>query len=93
MSAASALAQRKNNDGTEKEGRLTCPRATAPPLTLTFSLGNPSTFSAATATTENASLNSHRAMSSFETPAFFRAMGTARVGAVGKSIGAQAASA
>lgn len=72
---------------------LTWPRETAPPRTLTFSRGRPKIFSAPMATTEKASLNSQSAMSSFETPAFFRARGTARVGAVGKSIGAQAASA
>jgi hypothetical protein len=72
---------------------LTCPRATAPPLTLTFDLSKPRIFSAPHATTENASLNSQSAISSCETPAALSARGTARVGAVGKSIGAQAASA
>lgn len=79
----------------KKRGRRrhTWPRATAPPLTLTLDLSRPSTLSAATPTTEKASLNSQRAISSFDTPAFLRARGTARVGAVGKSMGAQAASA
>lgn len=79
----------------KKRGRRgrTWPRATAPPLTLTLDLSKPSTLSAATPTTEKASLNSQRAISSFDTPAFLRARGTARVGAVGKSMGAQAASA
>lgn len=60
---------------------------------LTLDLSKPSTRSAATPTTEKASLNSQRAISSLVTPAFLRARGTARVGAVGKSMGAQAASA
>ena len=79
--------------GQEAVSQLTCPKATAPPRVFTTLLSKPKTFSAAIATTENASLNSHRAISSLFTPAFFSAAGTASVGAVGKSIGAQAASA
>lgn len=85
--------QKKRKEKTRGRRRRTWPRATAPPLTLTLDLSKPSTLSAATPTTEKASLNSQRAISSFDTPAFLSARGTARVGAVGKSIGAQAASA
>ena len=63
------------------------------PLTLTFAGSSWQTFSAMRTTTENASFNSKREMSSVVRPAFFKAMGSATVGASGKSMGSTPASA
>jgi hypothetical protein len=57
------------------------------PLTLIFAGSTPRTFSTIRTTTENASLTSHKAMSSAFKPALSRAMGTATVGASGKCFG------
>ena len=69
------------------------PSATAPPLTLIFSDGMLRIFWFASATAENASFTSNLAIWSIVSPARFRATGTALAGAIGKSTGAQAASA
>jgi len=63
------------------------------PLTLILAGSSPRTFSAALTTTEKASLISKREISSMVSPAFLRARGMATVGAMGKSMGAIAASA
>jgi len=66
---------------------------TAPPLTLTLLGSRPSLRMFARATTLNASLISHNAMSSMLRPACFNALGIASDGAIGKSTGRVAASA
>jgi len=60
---------------------------------LTFEASNPKILLLANATAAKASLISHKAMSSILSPAFSKAFGMACEGAIGKSIGAQAASA
>jgi len=66
---------------------------TAPPLTLTLLGSRPSLRMFAMATTLNASLISHNAMSSTPRPACSKAFGIASDGAIGKSTGRVAASA
>jgi hypothetical protein len=66
--------------------------ATAPPLTLRVLGSRPKIFSLALATAEKASLISNLAISATVNPAFAKARGIALAGAMGKSIGAQAAS-
>ena len=72
---------------------MACPKATAPPLMLTLDRGMLRTFSAMLTTTEKASLISNKETSSTDKPAFSKALGTARVGAAGKSMGSTPASA
>ena len=81
-----------------------CPRATAPPQALTFSGSSPRILLFARATAANAwykvsykrkgsaSLISHLAISFTASPARFRAIGIARLGAIVKSMGFVAAS-
>lgn len=69
-----------------------CPRATAPPLMFTLVGSRPRIFTLAKTTTLNASFNSNIEMSSFFTPVCLRSFWTAKTGAIGKSIGAVAAS-
>ena len=66
--------------------------ATAPPLVFNVAGSKPRIFSFALATAEKASLISNRAISFTERPALARARGIALAGAMGKSIGAHAAS-
>ena len=70
-----------------------CTNDTAPPLTLTLSLFNPSIFEFAKPTTENASLNSKKSTSLVVKPAFFSAIGNAFAGLVVNHLGSCAASA
>jgi hypothetical protein len=67
--------------------------ATAPPLTFNLAGSSPRIFSLALATAEKASLSSNLATSWIVRPAFLSARGMALEGAMGKSMGAQAASA
>ena len=69
------------------------PSATAPPDTLSLSLGMSRIFWLAMATAEKASLTSNLATWSIVMPARLSAAGMAFAGAIGKSMGAQAASA
>ena len=59
-----------------------CPRETAPPFTLTFLSFKPNIFIFASPTTENASLNSKKSISSNFKLAFASAFGNAFAGAV-----------
>lgn len=69
------------------------PIDTAPPLAFTISGFKSNFFILAMATTEKASLISHKATSSFSTPVDCNSLGMTRAGAIVKSIGAVAASA
>lgn len=66
------------------------PNETAPPLMLIRSGFSPSSFSLASTTQENASLISHRAMSSLVSFAFLSSFFIDSVGEMGKSIGSRA---
>ena len=70
-----------------------CPRETAPPWTFTMDGSSSISLMLASATTLKASLISNREMSSFVRPQRERTLVMAATGAVGKSIGASAASA
>src|SRR5204862_7918207 len=61
-----------------------CPRATAPPLTLTFSSSMPSSRIELSVTDANASLISHRSMSDACSPAFCSALVAAEAGVVAR---------
>ena len=67
------------------------PSATAPPFTLTFSGSMPSSFSTATACTENASLISNRSTSSRSHPAFSATRRTASTGVISTNLGREPA--
>lgn len=69
------------------------PSDTPPPSTLTFDGSRFSSLLLAMATAEKASLISKRAMSLISRPARLSAAGMAYAGAIGKSMGAHAASA
>ena len=66
------------------EAPIGCPRATAPPLTLTFSSSMPSRRIECRATEAKASLISQRSMSSAVRPAFSSAFCAALAGVVAR---------
>src|SRR5207248_1514484 len=65
------------------------PIAIAPPLTLTFSSGRRRSLIHLSTTEANASLSSHRSMSSGVSPAIFRTFSVAGVGPVSMMVGSE----
>mmetsp|Transcript_14970 Transcript_14970/g.30045 ORF Transcript_14970/g.30045 Transcript_14970/m.30045 type:complete len:208 (-) Transcript_14970:703-1326(-) len=76
----------------EPELPMGCPSATAPPCTLTVARSRSMSLALTSPTTEKASLISWNCTSLADTPAWFRARGTASEGAVVNSTGSLAAS-
>ena len=62
------------------EAPIGCPRAMAPPLTFTFSLGIPKSFITAKLCAANASFDSTKSKSLISQPAFFKACFDAGIG-------------